>query len=156
MIKIWKGIEKEGIGPQSEIPTLFICSDTIIDVDIIFFLLRKNPEVRGLYFGAGREEFHGINPKDWDRLIIHCEKEDISIIVEVNPTMLEVFTHLYNHSRVTFVVSYYNVPKNINRLYFKTDDFITTKIFVSQKNVDITEVADNRYPDDIVLYEKEN
>jgi hypothetical protein len=30
MIKLWKGIEKEGIGVESEIMTLFICADVPI------------------------------------------------------------------------------------------------------------------------------
>lgn len=157
MIRIWKGIEYEGIGKESEIPTLFICATEPVSFEFIADLLQKNPEVEGLYFGAGRKEFCGLTSmQDWDRLILLCTKNKYSIVVEVSPIMLETFAMLYDASMVTFVVAYYNAPKSLNKLYFKTDDWNTTKIFTSQKNVDITEVKDDRYPEDVLIYEKED
>lgn len=155
MIKVWKGIEKEGIGRDSEILTLFICSDQSLSYKFIQSILDNNTDVQGLYFGAGRQTFAGMDKQDWDKTVLYCMRRRISIIVEVSPTMLEVFSHLYSADIVTFVVSYYNAPKNMKNLYFKTDDFITTRIFTSQKDVDITEVEDNMYSDDIVVYEED-
>jgi len=155
MIRLWKGIEKEGIGVESEIMTLFICADVPISFGLIRKTLEDNPDIKGLYFGAGRLEFEGMNAQDWDRVVIYCDANNISIIIEVNPMLLIPFTHLYNAPIVTFIVAYYNAPKNINKLYFKTDDFAVTTIYTSQKDVDITSVVDNRYPDDVILYEED-
>lgn len=156
MIRLWKGIEKEGIGAESEVVTLFICSDVLINFTLIQKFLEADSSIKSLYFGAGRKEFEGMVPKDWDKLILYCDKHEINIIIEVNPMLLDSFTHLYNHNNVTFIVAYYNAPKNINKLYFKTDDFSVTNIFTPQKSVDITEVRENRYPDDVLLYEEED
>lgn len=156
MIKLWKGIEKEGIGSEAAIMTLFICSDKPVESSTIFDVLQKYPDIKGLYFGAGRKEFAGCSVRDWDKIIQYCDKNQLSIVIEVSPLMLDVFVNLYNAPSVTFVVAYYNAPRFINRLYFKTDDFITTKIYTSQAEVDITEVVSNMYPDDIVIYEGEN
>ena len=155
MIKLWKGIEKEGIGKDSEIMTLFVCSDCEIPVDLIIETLQANKDIKVIYFGAGRRLFFGIPSEEWKRLIAHCKAVGISIVMEVNHDRVYAYTYLYNSEIVTFVVAYYNAPKNINRLYFKTDDFETTKIFVSQKDVDITCVSDNMYPDDVILYEED-
>lgn len=155
MIKLWKGIEKEGIGSDSEIMTLFVCSDVKISFDLIQSVLNTNKDIKGIYFGAGRKEFEGMIPKDWDRLLLYCDKHNISIVIEVNPILLDMFTHLYNYKNVTFIVAYYDAPKNINKLYFKTDDFNVTNIYTPQKSVDITEVVDDRYPDDIIIYEED-
>ena len=154
MVKLWKGIEKEGIGADSEIMTLFICSDGFISFDFICSILQSHSDIKGLYFGAGRREFVGMTQKDWDKLLLYCDKNDISIVIEVSPIMLNSFVHIYNHKNVTFIVAYYNAPKNINKLYFKTDDFLVTKIFTSQKDVDITTVEEDRYPDDELIYEE--
>jgi hypothetical protein len=108
-----------------------------------------------LYFGAGRLEFEGMPLQDWDRVALYCGARNISIVIEVNPMLLIPFTHLYNASMVTFIVAYYNAPKNMNNLYFKTDDFVVTKIFTPQKNVDITSVENDRYPDDVLIYEED-
>lgn len=154
MIRVWKGIEKEGIGSDSEIMTLFVCADKPLSFDFIRAVLEYNPEIKGIYFGAGRHEFRGLLPKDWDKLILYCEKRNMPIVIEVNPMMLEPFIHLYNHKLVTFIVAYYKVPLHINRLYFKTDDYAVTRIFTPGKNVDIKEVENDRYPDDILIYEE--
>jgi hypothetical protein len=155
LIKLWKGIEKEGIEKSDEIVTLFICSDIKISFELLLTILQRNTDIKSLYFGAGRREFAGMQTRDWDNVLLYCIKNDIKIIIEVSPSMLDTFAHLYNYSNVTFIVSYYNAPKNMNNLYFKTDDFITTKIYTSQKEVDITMVQNDRYPDDLVLYEEE-
>lgn len=155
MIKLWKGIEKEGIGAESEITTLFICSDVCISFDLIYTALKHNDDIKGLYFGAGRKEFAGMSQKHWNRLVSYCSTNNISIAVEVNPVSLRLFAQAYDAPIVTFIVAYYNAPKDINRLYFKTDDFTVTKIFTVQKSVNIVDLVDDRYPDDVVIYEED-
>lgn len=154
MIRIWKGIEKEGIGADSEVMTLFVCTTTAVPGKLVLGILIDNADIKAIYFGAGRREFYGMTAKEWDKLILYCEAHDIKITIEVSPMMLETFIHIYNNKQVTFVVSYYNVPKNINRLFFKTDDYAVTRIFTANKEVDITEVVDDRYPNDVVIYEE--
>ena len=155
MIRIWKGPEMEGIGNKAGVQTLFICSDSALYFDDICVFIIQNPDIKALYFGAGRKDFAGMDPKSWHKLISLCVEKSITITIEVSPMMVDLFVRLYNHSIVTFVIAYYNAPKDMSNLYFKTDDYAVTKIYTPEVVVDITSVCEDRYPEDVVLYEDE-
>ena len=152
MIKIWKGIEKESISKDGEVMTMFVCSNEPVTSNLVTSMLLANPDIRAVYFGAGRKEFVIPNAKEWDKILRYCEELDIRIVIEVSPMTLPLFARLFNHSIITLIVAYYDAPKNLNNLYFKTDDFNVTKIFAVEKSVDITGVVEDRYADDVLLY----
>lgn len=154
MIRIWKGIEQEALTKDREVTTLFVCSDIPVKGDFITDILKTNPDVKAIYFGAGRKEFIIPESKDWDKIFMYCIKTDIKIIIEVNPILLSVFAKSFNHPQITLIVAYYNAPTIKSSIYFKTDDFSITKIFVPNKEVDITSVVDDKYPTDVVIYEE--
>lgn len=157
MIKLWKGIEKEALLDSDEVMTLFVCSDEPISSEFLFAFLVQNKDIKAIYFGAGRHEFVAPSTKEWDKIFQYCLKEDIRITIEVSPMMLPIFAKLYNHEQITLIVAYYDAPKSLkSRLYFKTDDYSCTEIYIAGKSVNLDTLVDNRYEDDCLLFEKEN
>ena len=155
MIKMWKGIEKEGVKKEEEKMTLFVCADCEISASLVDYVMEFEHDIERVYFGAGREEFHGIQNFDTE-LLPYCAENNISIIIEVSPEKLKNFVSLYDDELVTFIVVLYDVTEPKNELYFKTDNWNTTKIFEARKYVDITCVRENMYPDDVVVFIKED
>lgn len=157
MIRIWKGIEKETILDEPDFVTLFVCSDIPLSASKIIPFLEDNPDVKSLYLGAGRKPFYGVaSAKDWDTVVLFCKQQNIRIIMEVSPIMLQAFIHLYKSDIVTFIIAYYDIPKNISKLYFKTDDFAITKLFTLKREVDVTSLVKDMYPDDVLIYTEED
>lgn len=154
MIKIWKGVEKEYVDKSLEVMTVFVCADIKVSFSLLHKILLDNKDIKSIYFGAGRKKFAGMSIDDWNELLSYCEHNNISIIIEIPPNELSAYIK-YDYSNVTFIITYYNFPKSITNLYFKTDDFEVTKIFSAKAHIDITEVQNNRYPDDILIYEEE-
>ena len=152
MIKLWTGIEKEGIGKKSEVMTLFVCSDCKIPEEIVIEALESNKNIKRVYFGAGREAFYGME-NFIDFITVYCTQHDIKIIIEVSAEQLKTFVNLYDEEWVTFVVAFYDFKQQMKgKLLFKTDDWITTKMFKCKKKVDITCVDNNMYPGDKLIH----
>lgn len=156
MIRIWRGIEQEGVDAASVVETLFVCSDVFVSFSLLKKVLQDNKDIRAIYFGAGRKAFMGMFRVDWTELLTYCTLNDITIVIEVEPDALKFSILRYSNPCVTFIVAHYNIPKDLqSKLYFKTDDFITTQIYAVAKTVDITGVVDDRYASDILIYEED-
>lgn len=155
MLKLWTGIEKEGVSKESEVKTLFVCSDTPISFILIESFLQKDSDIRSVYFGAGRKPFVGVaSTDDWIQIINYCKENQLKIIIEVLPGALNRYIFDYNSDIVTFIVAYYRVVPVECKLYFKTDDFYTTTIFSPIKTVDLSTVCEDMYADDTLLFEE--
>ena len=154
MVKLWTGIERENIDEASKLPTLFVCSDNILTAEFIINYL-KTLEVKAIYFGAGRLPFFGFIERDWNKILEYCTETDVKILIEVEPDKFHTIISKYNNPIVHFIVAYYNVPKGINDIYFKTDDLEVVRLFTCSTKVDISSVRDNRYTEDILIYEED-
>jgi len=149
MIKIWKGIEQEAVDESSQVMTMFICSDLLLDGNFIVDMLMNNLDVQAIYFGAGRTAFSSII--HWNMLVDYCSLNNISIFIEINEHNYKMYINRF--PQATFIFSLYDMPKNVN-IRFKTDDWRSVKLFTLSTEVDITEVQNDRYPNDTVIFEE--
>ena len=139
MLKIWKGPEMEGndIG----IMTLFVCSDEEVDTKTLIQCVSENPDIRRIYFGAGRLPFLGVS--DWKALYDYLWRYSINIIIEVDNFLLKDFIDMYDSLLTTFIVVHYNMPFTYNNLQFKTDDAKAVKIFTVSSRTMLDTLKDN-------------
>ena len=152
MLKIWMGPEMEGndIG----IETLFVCADVPVDKQIIIDCLARNPEIRRIYFGAGRKPFMGV--VDWEGLYDYLWRYSIDIIIEVDNSQLRDFILMYDSRLTTFIVVNYEMLFTYNNLQFKTDDTRSVKIFtVSSRTMLDTLKENNLFVCDVMLIEED-
>lgn len=152
MLRIWKGPEMEG--NDVGIPTMFICSDKPVERKRVIECLYKNPDVRRLYFGAGRTPFYGMD--DWKGLYDYAFQHSIDIVVEVDAAHLKEFIRQYDNMITTFVVVNYEMPFTYNNLQFKTDDTEVVKIFTVSSRTMLDTLKDNNlFVCDKMLVEEE-
>lgn len=154
MIKIWKGLEMEG--PAIGDCTMFICSDEVVDGSLVSTLLKENPEVKRLYFGAGKKSFVGVSKwcSFYDYVITQFSVNDI--IIETRPDELLEFIDKYDAPLVNFVNTRYNFPEMEGRIYFKTDNNSSVTVYSGITCTSLNTLgSDNLFAGDILLYEKE-
>lgn len=152
MLRVWKGPEMEGndIG----VMTLFVCSDTEVAKKRIIECLHKNPDVRRVYFGAGRKPFVGVD--DWSGLYDYLFQKSIDVVVEVDSSQLKDFIAEYDNLITTFIVVNYDMPFTYNNLQFKTDDLQSVKIFTVSSRTMLDTLKDNNlFMCDTMLIEEE-
>jgi len=152
MIRLWKGIEKEGIGTESEILTLFVCANKEVKSDLLISTLECNLDIKAIYFGAGRVRFNGVD--NWRRIINYCAANKIKVIMEVPYSWLGGKFIADCDGVDLFIVAMYDCEPHNKTVYFKTDDYKVTRIYTLQKEVDITTVIDNKYRDDVELFKE--
>lgn len=161
MIKIWKGIEHEAVRLQDTEMTIFVCSDCTLPSGLIIRMLEEQVDANRVYFGAGRRQFYGMSEDDWAAFMNYCELHETKVVIEICPDD-EKFAHdlvrpLSENQTdlITFIFASYSFPDLRKAgLYFKTDDYSITRIFGPLRSVDISSVKDNRYADDVVIYEE--
>lgn len=139
MLRIWKGPEMEGndIG----VMTLFVCADVPVQKKQIIEQLYFNPDIRRIYFGAGRTPFYGVD--DWKGLYDYLFQKSIDVVVEVDAAHLNEFIKTYDNMITTFIVVNYNTPYTYNNLQFKTDDTKAVKIFTVSSRTMLDTLKDN-------------
>ena len=154
MLRIWKGIEKEG--KTTGIPPMFICSNQLIFEEEILQILQAYPEIKRLYFGAGRVPFRGIvrHEKLWK----YCATHNISVAIEINICSRLYRTHTflqYFDTFVTFILTDYVAGYRAANIVFKTDDFKEVKMYESASFTSLETLLDNNlYSDDVLLFER--
>ena len=159
MIKIWKGLEMEG--PVIGVYTMFICSDEVINDSLLCDVLKKNPEVKRLYFGAGKKSFVGVSnvsSSKWRSFCNYLETEFLieNIIIETHPDELLEFINKYDAPSVNFVNTRYNFPKMEGHIYFKTDNNSSVTVYSGMTRTSLSTLgSDNLFASDVLLYEKE-
>lgn len=152
MIRVWKGPEMEGndIG----IPTLFVCSDRPVRKKMVIASIINNPEIRRVYFGAGRKSFKGVD--DWKGLYDYLFQQSIDVIIEVSDAQLKEFIELYDSLITKFIVVNYEMPFTYNNLQFKTDDKECVKIFTVSSRTMLDTLKDNNlFMCDKLLFEED-
>ena len=151
MLKIWKGPEMEGT--DIGMITMFVCSDVKIPTKKVIGLLEQNREVRRLYFGAGKEQFEGVD--DWNGLYDYVFRRSIDIIIEVPYHRLYEYIDKYDTLSTTFICSSYEFPYTYNNLQFKTDDTKVVTVYnaVARTSLD-TLKENNLFTCDIMLLEE--
>lgn len=152
MIKLWKGPEMEGT--RVGIMTLFVCADKEVPIKLIIAQLQQNPDIRRVYFGAGRHEFVGVD--DFKGLYDFLFRQSIEIVIETSPLSLYHFIECYDTLITTFIVTRYNMPYTFNNLQFKTDDLKVVKIYNATSQTSLETLKDNNlFNCDIMLYEED-
>ena len=153
MIKLWKGPEMEGT--KVGIMTLFVCSNEPVPIKLIVSQIQQNPDIRRVYFGAGKYIFYGVD--DFRGLYDFLFRQSIELVIETAPTQLDGFIRLYDTLITTFIIVRYNMPYTFNNLQFKTDDNKVVKLYnaVSQTSLE-TLKENNLFTCDVMLYEKED
>lgn len=152
MIKLWKGPEMEGT--KVGIMTLFVYSDEVIPIKLIISNIQQHPDIRRVYFGAGKNSFYGVD--DFRGLYDFLFRQSIEMVIETSPTQLNEFIRLYDTLITTFIIVRYNMAYTFNNLQFKTDDNKVVKLYnaVSQTSLE-TLKENNLFTCDVMLYEKE-
>lgn len=154
MIRIWKGLEMEG--PSIGIATMFVCSDVQVDPSLIYQLLRDNPEIRRIYFGAGRKSFVGT--EDWAGLYhsLVALHGITNVTIEAHETELLDFISKYDAPLVSFVRTWYDFPSVYGQVYFKTDDTKKVTIHTGTTSTWLDTLGnDNLFASDVLLYEED-
>lgn len=152
MFKVWKGPEMEGTDVGT--PTLFICSDVEVPSKRIIRLLLENSDVRRVYFGAGKCQFHGVS--NWQEVYDFCFVRSIDLIIETQVQTLEEFIEKYDTLITTFIVSRYDAPFTYNSLQFKLDDNKYVTIYNPTARTSLqTLKSNNLFTCDIMLVEEE-
>ena len=139
MLRIWKGPEMEG--NDVGIMTMFICADEVVDTKRLIACLSNNPDVRRVYFGAGRKPFMGVT--DWKSLYDYLWRYSINIFIEARDAELKKFIVEYDTMLTTFIVVNYDMPYTYNNLQFKTDDTKAVKIFTVSSRTMLDTLKDN-------------
>lgn len=151
MVKIWKGPEMEG--NKVGILTLFVCSDRTVDCNEVICHLHKNPDIRRVYFGAGKNKFHGMS--GFAVLYDYCFRASIEIVIEVPLTDLDSYLK-YDTLITTFILVRYDVPNTYNNISFKTDDNNVVKIYNVSAQTSLETLKDNNlFTCDTMLMEDE-
>lgn len=152
MLRIWKGPEMEGndIG----IMTMFVCSDKEVEASLLIRYLQNNPDVRRIYFGAGRHAFEDV--ANWRDLYDYAFARSVDIIIEATLSELPELIKEYDSLITTFIVVQYDAPFTYNNLQFKTDDTEVVKIFTVSSRTRLDTLKDNNlFTCDIMLLEEE-
>lgn len=152
MLKIWKGPEMEGtkVGTM----TLFICSDKQVSANLISELILRNPDVRRIYFGAGRKPFCGVD--DYSTLYNFLFRRSIEIVIEVSFDSLSEFIKLYDSLITTFIVTQYDAYSTFNNLQYKTDDTKKVIIYGASSQTSLETLKDsNMFVCDQLLFKEE-
>lgn len=155
MLKVWKGPEMEGalLGTI----TLFICSNTQLRYkDIQEFLVQG--DISKVYLGAGRQDFLGfVSEADFILFKKYCMDNSISVTIETTPDSLPLLTDYLDFAEIIITIRNANIPVTSN-IVFKLDDYKTARLFDNHSyyDTDLSDVSNNRYSCDTVLYEKED
>ena len=141
-------------GNDIGIMTMFVCSDTEINTKTLIKCISENPDVRRIYFGAGRMPFAGVT--DWKALYDYLWRYSINIIIEVDNDELVHFINTYDSLLTTFIVVHYYMPFTYNNLQFKTDDTRSVKIFTVSSRTMLDTLKDNNlFVCDVMLIEED-
>lgn len=152
MIRIWKGPEMEGT--KVGIMTMFVCADKEVDTKQIISLLQQNPDVRRVYFGAGKYSFEGIT--SWRDLYDYLFARSIEIVMEVSAQQLDVMIEKYDNLITTFIVVRYDMPFTYNNLQFKTDNNKMVTIYNASSQTSLDTLKENNlFTCDVMLYEED-
>ena len=152
MLRIWKGPEMEGA--KVGIMTLFVCSDKIIKSKTVIQMLAENPDIRRVYFGAGKHKFKGSN--QWQQLYDYCFTRSIEIVIEVVQDELRDFVEAYDNLITTFIVVDYDVPFTYNNLQYKTDNNTVVNVYNVCAQTSLDTLKDNNlFTCDTMLLEEE-
>lgn len=153
MIRLWKGLEMEG--PVIGIRTLFVCSDCELKSNKIIQILEANPDIKRIYFGAGRLPFYGVD--NWQQLCNQLLMSGINkITIEVNASQLLEFIDKYDAINVSFVCTWYDFPQFDGQIHFKLDDTQTVGIFSLNTVTALDTLGKNNlFATDKLLYEEE-
>ena len=132
---------------------MFVCSDCTVDSKRIIQLLHQNPDVRRLYFGAGKHSFEGAT--SWQEIYDYAFVRSIEIVMEVPYLQLEHYISQYDNLITTFIVSRYEMPFTYNNLQFKTDDGKTVTIYNPSAQTSLqTLKSNNLFTCDVMLVEE--
>ena len=152
MLKIWKGPEMEGT--KVGIMTLFVCSDTVTPVKKIISQIQQNPDIRRVYFGAGRYSFEGVD--DFKGLYDFLFRQSIEIIIETSPVQLNEFVAKYDTFITNFIVSRYDMPYTFNNLQYKTDNNKVVTIYNATSQTSLETLKENNlFTCDTMLIEED-
>lgn len=155
MLKIWKGQELEGF--EQQVDTLFICSNSYLDFNFIKKFIKDN-SVNRVYLGAGRQRFKGFgNYKSDKKFVDFCKQNNIKLIIETEPNYLVDLLYFLNYAEIILTIRLNSFKiNNIYDIKLKLDDYSTARIFNNNSfiDTDLSQVSDNRYSSDIILYEE--
>lgn len=152
MLRIWKGPEMEG--NQIGIMTLFVCSDREVDTKQLIGIIAQNPDVRRIYFGAGKHSFEGVT--SWRDLYDYLFVRSLDVVMEVGPMQMRDMIARYDNLITTFIVSNYDMPFTYNNVQFKTDNNNTVTIFNASSQTSLQTLKDNNlFTCDTILLEED-
>lgn len=142
-MKIWIGTEKEdNINKQ----TLFICSDSIAFDSLQTILeLANKYKVNRLYFGAGRVNTFFATKLD--------SLKDFEVVVEIGVTEEYWLPDLLDNISVVFSIRDENLTGKYENSVCKIDNYKNAVMFKKDITIDICNINNDMYPDDVVIYE---
>ena len=142
-------------GTKVGIMTLFVCSDIEVPIKLIISQIQHNPDIRRVYFGAGKYSFQGVD--DFKGLYDFLFRQSIEIVIETAWSQLDEFIEKYDTLITNFIIVKYEMPYTFNNLQFKTDDLKVVKLYnaVTQTSLE-TLKENNLFTCDVMLYEEED
>lgn len=143
-MKLWIGTEKEFTEPTQ---TLFVCESELTKNRLqIINAIADELEVNRIYFGGGRR-----NVRFFDESFKNINKEVVvEICVNENPIFPEVLP-----KNISFV---YSIRDNIlsqryiSNSTLKIDNYKDAIMYEKKRQVDIQELQNDRYSDDVEIY----
>ena len=152
MFKVWKGPEMEGT--KVGIITLFVCADREVDTKQLISIIQRNPDVRRVYFGAGKHSFEGVS--SWKDLYDYLFVRSIEVVMEVGITQLRDMIEKYDNLITTFIVAQYDMPYTYNNLQYKTDNRAVVTVYNATAQTSLDTLKENNlFTCDTMLLEED-